>query len=138
MPGTYTLDDLFQRAQKALDEVQPGLAKKFMLKALLEAPNDVRILEELGSLTLELSQTGEEETSTIEEAREYFSRAIATQPSEGFEKYLSLAQISAGKVAVDLYEKGGALMRDELQNLQAMLEEPTKVNKDKALEIQEV
>lgn len=137
MPGAYSLDDLFQRAQRALDDCHPGLAKKFMLKALAEAPNDVRILEELGSLTLELCQTGDGD-STIEEAREYYSRAIATQPSERFEKYLSLAQISAGKEAVDLYEKGGALMRVELQGLQAMLGEPATMEDDKTLEIQEV
>ncbi|VUZ48961.1 unnamed protein product [Hymenolepis diminuta] len=67
----------------------------------------------------------------IDEAIAHFKRAIEISPNSGYEKYMSLAQLSEGDEAVNLYQMGIKIISDTLKTLTSEnLTELQKLNRD--------
>ena len=112
----YTLPDLLSRAEKAYNECEPLLAKKFLEKALSIQPNDPVILSHLGEITLELIKECDDPSSYIDEAKKYYIESIQYDPScKDFQRFVSLAQLCQGKEALGYYEKGSLILQEMIQ-----------------------
>ncbi len=104
----YSVDDLLDRAEALMDEVELETAQRFCLRALEMEASNVRALELCGLLLLESG--GEREA----EARFCFARVAELSPQPHHSVLLYLAQLSEGQEAVDFTEKAIALMRARL------------------------
>ncbi|XP_064387108.1 uncharacterized protein LOC135335514 [Halichondria panicea] len=107
--SSYTVDDLLTRAEDAMDAFQLELAVKFCDKALGLEPDCVRVLDTLGPLLLE---TGE-----ADRALDCFKRSIDLSPLTGHSKYLYMAQLSEGVVAIDYIKRGIEIMTKLLEGV---------------------
>lgn len=66
--------------------------------ALISLPNDVRIIDAMGSVMMQ--------QGNFTEATHLYKISISLAPDIGYEKYLNLAELATGKQALQLYEKG--------------------------------
>ncbi|CAO3599095.1 unnamed protein product [Absidia cylindrospora] len=108
MSTNYTVDDLLPRIQENIDAMDYPMAYAFCEKAVALAPNDIRILELLGQVEIELEK--------FPEARQHFLQAIQQQPDTGYSKYMYLGQLSIEKEAVAAFQQGVNLMMAERQH----------------------
>ncbi|KAI8330045.1 hypothetical protein BC941DRAFT_475808 [Chlamydoabsidia padenii] len=108
MSVNYTVDDLLPRIQENIDAMDYPMAYAFCEKALALAPNDIRVLEPLGQVEIELEK--------FAEARQHFLQAIQLQPDTGYSKYMYLGQLSVEKEAIAAFQKGVDLMMAERQS----------------------
>lgn len=116
----YSVSDLIQRGQQALDDCEPALAKKFFEKALEQEPGSAEIYEHLGAIALEMLRTSSTEEERFEmtmDAMSFYSKSIQLSPDSGYEKYLVLAQLSHGQEALDLYKKGASLIEEKMSGV---------------------
>ncbi|SAM06465.1 hypothetical protein [Absidia glauca] len=107
MSANYTVDDLLPRIQENIDSMDYPMAYAFCEKALALAPTDIRVLEPLGQVEIELEK--------FPEARQHFLQAIQLQPDTGYSKYMYLGQLSVEKEAIGAFQKGVDLMMAERQ-----------------------
>ena len=102
----YSQDDLLDKAESLVDELNFPLAGQFCQRALEMNPDSARALVLTASLLLE-SNPGEENR---EKARKCLGRAVVVEPDSGHEKFLTLAQLMSGSEALALYRKGVEIM----------------------------
>lgn len=107
MSTNYSVDDLLPRIQENIDAMDYPMAYAFCEKALALAPTDIRVLEPLGQVEIELEK--------FPEARQHFLQAIQLQPDTGYSKYMYLGQLSVEKEAIGAFQKGVDLMLAERQ-----------------------
>ncbi len=83
-----------------------------LYKAVIEqTPNDVAVIDALGELLLEVGD--------VDSASQLFKRSIQLSPEANPGKYMYLGQISEGQEAVELFERGIAIMEREYHALLA-------------------
>ncbi|KAJ3314940.1 hypothetical protein HDU76_002292 [Blyttiomyces sp. JEL0837] len=123
--------ELLDRARKALDTCQPDLAREFCLRALKAsesstAPEQAVILEFLGIVEMEAAaaaaavdgaddgdQKAQEATARAEE---YFRKAVEIDPTAvGASCYMYLGQMAVEKESIDFYERGIAIMMNDVE-----------------------
>jgi tetratricopeptide (TPR) repeat protein len=92
--------EMLERAQACLDQLPPQIemAEKFYAKAAQVAPSDTDVLDAVG----EFHATFGDST----QARGLFLRSVELAPETNASKYFFLAQLSAGKEAVEFYRRG--------------------------------
>lgn len=131
---------LLAQAQKALDDCHPDLARKFLLRALENEPQNVGILEALGVTEMEgMTAAGEaEEEERVGEcalkARDYFLQAANLSPGEGYEKFLYLGQLSEGREALEYYGKGVEILEGLLKEVEGQGDDEEKIIRRKLSE----
>jgi len=110
----YDVDHLLAKAEELTEELKYDLALKFCEKALIDEPENIKLLETIGNICAELGD--------VESAEKYLSQAVQLQPNEGHVKYLYLGQITGGNIAVDYYNAA--------VNIMTALVDPTATKKD--------
>jgi len=96
--GSYSIEQLLDKASDLLDEYNYELAQKFCQRALELDADNVRALEMSGNLLLEVGE--------VEKAKQCLGRAIHLEPEAGHTKYLTAAQLFTAKDSLSLYLKG--------------------------------
>lgn len=102
-----SVDDLLSHMESCINELQYDQAKKFGETALKMAPDNLKLLDTLSSLLLEMGDSAG--------AFELLQRMVHLEPDQGFRKYLSLGQLTDGKESLAHYGKGAQLLCDFLQ-----------------------
>jgi tetratricopeptide (TPR) repeat protein len=134
----HSVEALLERARSALDTCEPDLARKFLLKALEAAPNNVQILEALGVVEMEAAAAvtaaaaegmgfGDDDSamngamSKCEEltlqAESYFRKAVELDANAvGSAAFMYLGQMATDKEAIQFYDLGIERLKVELQS----------------------
>lgn len=98
----FDVKDLLAKAEELAEELKYDFALKFCEKALVEEPENIKLLETVGNICAELGD--------IDNAKSYLLKAVGLQPNEGHVKYLYLGQLSEGTVAVEYYKTAVKIM----------------------------
>merc|ERR1711894_130799 len=99
----FDVKDLLAKAEELAEELKYDLALKFCEKALVEEPENIKLLETVGNICAELGD--------IDNAKSYLLKAVELQPNDGHVKYLYLGQLSEGIVAVEYYNTAVNIMK---------------------------
>ncbi|KAF9357565.1 hypothetical protein BGX34_009301 [Mortierella sp. NVP85] len=102
---TYTVSDLLQQANQAVDRFEFELAHQFVMRALSMEPQNLNALEAAGSIEVELE--------LFNEAKEHFLECVKIQPNAGYSKFMYLGQMSEQLEAISYFQKGVELMMEE-------------------------
>jgi len=107
---------LLEQANQCLEAFPPqtGQARELLERALEAEPESFEALDTLGVL---LSDEGE-----AEKAREVLLRSAKLRPAAGAEKFLYLAQLSAGAEALGHFMRGASILKAEFEALKAAAE----------------
>uniref|UniRef100_A0A1E1X514 Uncharacterized protein n=1 Tax=Amblyomma aureolatum TaxID=187763 RepID=A0A1E1X514_9ACAR len=102
-----SVDDLLTQMESCINELQYDQAREFGETALKMAPDNLKVLDSLTGLLLEMGDPAS--------AFELLQRMVHLEPDQGFRKYLSLGQLTDGKESLAHYGKGVQLLCDLLQ-----------------------
>ncbi|KAK2143665.1 hypothetical protein LSH36_823g01024 [Paralvinella palmiformis] len=102
----YSIDQLLDKAEEYIDSFNYDLAQKFCQRALEIDANHIRALEMFGTLLLETGDT--------DHAKQCLSHAIELEPDKGHSKYMYLAQLLTGQDAINCFNRGVNIMKEEL------------------------
>jgi len=107
---------LLEQANQCLEAFPPqtGQARELLERALEAEPESFEALDTLGVL---LSEEGE-----AEKAREVLLRSAKLRPEAGAEKFLYLAQLSAGAEALGHFTRGASILKAEFEALKVAAE----------------
>lgn len=123
--GSLSIKDLLRHAQEQIDIFQYDKAQKFCQEALKRDADNVAALEISASLCLEVGN--------LEGAQHCLGRAITLKPEEGYEKYMSMAQLLNGKESLQCYQKGIELLTKVISDLQQSVKENKEVHSENNL-----
>ncbi|EXX55631.1 uncharacterized protein OCT59_019783 [Rhizophagus irregularis] len=105
---SYNVSDLLKKISSLIDTCDYQLALQFSKKALSLENDNLKVLEILGMIEIELEM--------FDEAREHFSKAISINPNNGYSKYMYMGQLSCGLEAISYFQNGVNLMISEYDN----------------------
>lgn len=90
-----------------MNELQYEQAKELGEKALEAEPENMKVLDLLSGLLLEIGDAAN--------AFELLQKMVHLEPDQGFRKYLSLGQLTGGKESLAYYDKGVQILCNLLQ-----------------------
>uniref|UniRef100_A0A224Z167 Uncharacterized protein n=1 Tax=Rhipicephalus zambeziensis TaxID=60191 RepID=A0A224Z167_9ACAR len=123
-----SVDDLLSQMESCVNELQYDQAREFGESALRMEPNNLKVLDALSSLLLEMADPAS--------ALELLQRMVQLDPDGGYRKYLSLGQLTDGKESLAHYAKGVQILcklLQEHQGLAAASEESSGADLNRAL-----
>lgn len=123
-----SVDDLLSQMESCVNELQYDQAREFGESALRMEPDNLKVLDVLSSLLLEMGDSAK--------AFELLQRMVQLDPDGGFRKYLSLGQLTDGKESLAHYTKGVQILCNLLQEqhgLAAPSEESSVADLNRAL-----
>jgi len=100
--------ELVAEAAACLEELPPAVerAQALFEKALAAEPENTEVLDSYGAFLCE--------EGNCERATELLERSASLRPHDGAEKFLYLAQMASGELALAHYERGAAVLRKSL------------------------
>ncbi|EGF79486.1 hypothetical protein BATDEDRAFT_89757 [Batrachochytrium dendrobatidis JAM81] len=126
------IDGLVEQAQKALESCEPGLAIKFLQRAIqvigtpspshsIQSIDHAKIYQLLGWAHMEIVNTLTNDTpdcvdvpTEMDSAKQAFLHAIKLAPNQDYSTYLYLGQLSIGKESIAFYELGVRLLDSKI------------------------
>ncbi|XP_075746043.1 uncharacterized protein LOC119159701 [Rhipicephalus microplus] len=106
------VDDLLSQMESCMNELQYDQAREYGESALKKEPNNLKVLDALSSLLLEMADPSS--------ALELLHRMVQLDPDGGYRKYLSLGQLTGGKESLAHYAKGVQILCNLLQEQQGL------------------
>lgn len=123
------VSDLISQMESCMNELQYEQAKELGEKALKMEPENMKVLDLLSGLLLEMGDAAN--------AFELLQKVVHLEPDQGFRKYLSLGQLTGGKESLAYYDKGVHILCNLLQAQQtpaaATAEEQSETSLKRAL-----
>jgi len=98
-------DALVAKARELYDRFEYAMAARFLQRAVSLAPSRADIIDFLADAFIE--------TEALEEAKAALARSIELAPDAHAEKWLKYAQLHEGAAALELYQRGLAMLRAE-------------------------
>ncbi|CAG8464474.1 11769_t:CDS:2, partial [Scutellospora calospora] len=106
---SYTVLDLLPKISSLVDTCDYQLALQFAKRALNMESDNIKVLEILGMVEIELGM--------FDEAKEHFLKAISINPNQGYSKYMYMGQLCEGLEAIQNFQCGVNLMIDEHKSI---------------------
>eukprot|EP01134_Creolimax_fragrantissima_P006478 CFRG6478T1 len=103
---TFTANQLLDKADEYLSNLQYELAQKFCERAISTDKTNTRALEVMSTILLEMDDP--------EGAYPLLEKAVSLEPNRGFRKYMMLAMLHSGKESLAQYNKGIEVLRAEM------------------------
>ena len=97
-PRSFGVKELVEQANIAMDSFHPDLAAKFYERALSLEPQNTEVMDDYAELLVGVGNVGK--------AVKLLRQSIALRPKGPASKYMSLAQLSEGRDALECYERG--------------------------------
>lgn len=113
---------LLKRAEEAIDEVNLEAAALLYEEALLERPDDVKVIDALGEIAYLMGDH--------DRAEELFCKSAEVSPGTGYSKWMHLGQLYEGAEAVVAYKKGVELLAAQLAALPADAAERPRLQRE--------
>jgi tetratricopeptide (TPR) repeat protein len=113
---------LLKRAEEAIDEVNLEVAALLYEEALLERPDDVKVIDALGEIAYLMGDH--------DRAEELFCKSAEVSPGTGYSKWMHLGQLYEGAEAVVAYKKGVELLAAQLAALPADAPERPRLQRE--------
>uniref|UniRef100_UPI00398EB74A uncharacterized protein n=1 Tax=Pristiophorus japonicus TaxID=55135 RepID=UPI00398EB74A len=122
--GKYSVEQLLEKAEECIDNLNFERAQMFCQRALDMEPNNLTILDMMGNIFAELGNS--------EKAKEVFQQAVMLSPDKGHAKYMYLGQMHCGQEAVQYFNKGIELMIKDYQQQKEMATQAASSDLDNA------
>jgi len=98
----YSFEKILEKAVTFAESFDFELASKFYHRCYDLQPKNVKLIEGYASVLMELGKVGK--------CKELLQAALELEPESGYQKFLSLAQLTNGLEAVALYNRGIEIM----------------------------
>ena len=108
MTETWSTESLYDKATELYDSFEYEVCQKFCHKILETDPTHLDALKLLSGCLLECGE--------VEQSKQVLELCIKLEPEEGYEKFMTLAELLEGKSALENYLQGINCIQNEVQN----------------------
>ena len=108
--------ELLRKAEDCVEKLKLETAVSLYDEGVRRFPNDTLIMDQYTDLLIQLGES--------ERAKQLIERSIQLNPEKDGQKYLNMAEMLCGADAVQMYQKGITVLRNDAERFTASLNEP--------------